>query len=752
MRDLSRYFYPLRFFTVNSIKSGVVPLWNPYIFCGTPHLALQQSVIFYPLSIIYYLFPFARAFNIFLVLHIFSAGLFVALLCRRWGFHESASMLAAIIFMFSGYIVSTLNLATTLSSCIWLPIILLFFDKALSDRRPGYIFLTSISLAFMFLGGEPSIFYTTLWALLFYSIFFWLNNRVEYPLKKVASCYFFTMLIGILLSSVQLIPFLELMSLADRTTSSIPYEYLTKWSLPLKDTFSFIIPFLTRTDFSRDSYWKEQSWVFLIYVGVFAIFLILLSILSKKNWRIKYLFFLGGLFLFISYGNHTPFYYAVYKFIPGVRHIRYPVRFLYATTFAIAMLCGAGYDMYIEGIKNRDERLHRFFKYLLFALYASSIIFLALSIYHDKAIEMARDFCVKHMDPKKDSGMLFSFVAAIFNMRRLAGFFTFGGLILYLGSRLKIRQGVISFAFISLVTIDLISALPLTQIMLNSKAIHAPTPNIEYLKSDKSSFRFFISPKTREASAYLEGTNYEEAIAVSKDKLTANWPMLYGLYDASGYDSIKLADYGKLMLLLDTTSAPSDTKILDMLNVKYLLVLDEMDSKGYKLVKKGPAYLYENANVLPRAFLVSSYNVLKNELDIANRLKSKDFNPAKEVILKEEPQLPLQERKLLPARGSYIREKVQITKYSPNEVLINAVVNSPKFLVLSDSYYPGWKAYVDGRPDKIYVANYILRAVYLDSGSHTVRFVFDPFSFKLGLSISLATFFICMFYIVSRKI
>ena len=310
-----------------------MPLWNPYIFCGTPHLALQQSVIFYPLSIIYYLFSFGYAFNIFLVMHIFLAGFFVVLLGRRWGFHESASMLAAIIFMLSGYIVSTLNLATTLSSCIWLPIILLFFDKALSDRKPGYTFLTSIFLAIMFLGGEPSIFYSTLWALLFYSIFFWLNNRVRRSLKNVAGCYFSAITIGLLLSSLQLIPFLELMRLADRTTSFAAYEHLAKWSLPLKDTLSFIIPFLARTDFSRESYWREQNWVYLIYVGVFAMVLILLSVFARKNWKIRFLFFLGTLALFISYGNNTPLYYIIYKFIPGFRYIRYPVRFLYLTTF-----------------------------------------------------------------------------------------------------------------------------------------------------------------------------------------------------------------------------------------------------------------------------------------------------------------------------------------------------------------------------------------------------------------------------------
>ena len=93
-------------------------------------------------------------------------------------------------------------------------------------------------------------------------------------------------------------------------------------------------------------------------------------------------------------------------------------------------------------------------------------------------------------------------------------------------------------------------------------------------------------------------------------------------------------------------------------------------------------------------------------------------------------------------------EGATITKYSPNEVIVKAKVSQPKFLVLSDSYYPGWKAYVDGVREKVYVANYISRAVYLDAGEHTVRFVFDPFSFKAGLAITLLTIMLLLGYII----
>ena len=82
---------------------------------------------------------------------------------------------------------------------------------------------------------------------------------------------------------------------------------------------------------------------------------------------------------------------------------------------------------------------------------------------------------------------------------------------------------------------------------------------------------------------------------------------------------------------------------------------------------------------------------------------------------------------------------MNILKYKPNYVEIEAEMSVPGFLVLGDTYYPGWKVYVDGKQDKIYRADYILRAVYLMPGKHIVKFTYEPFSFKIGVIITLGT-------------
>ena len=754
-RDLSRYFYPVRLFTVEAMKSGTIPLWNPYIFCGIPNLAFQQAAVFYPLSIVYYLLPFCLAFNVFLLIHIPLAGVFVYYLARRWGMGSSGSLVSAITFIFSGYVISLLNLPTTLSCVIWLPAVLLFFDKGLTDDKMKYILISSLFLGTMFLGGEPSIFYSTLWVLLFYALFFRLNNRQSCPLMRVGSYYSATVIFGSLLSMVHLAPFIELMRFSDRAMLLGAYSGATTWSMPVRDTFNFFIPFISRTDFSKESYWIEQSWAALVYLGVFSALLLAMTIFFKKGWRVWFLWFIGILFLFISFGGNTPFYYLIYKFVPGFKMIRYPVRFLYVTIFAAAMLCGAGFDAYIRARASQDPRLKAFSMILLPILLLSALYLLLMHTCANKLIERAFSFCVGSR-LTENSSILFSIIAAIKNSARFAGFFTFGGLILFLGaSRIRMRQGVVSFCFISLIVADLFTATIGDQPIVNPKIYDVPTPNVEHLKKDTGLFRFYLSPKTEEESAYIEGRTFEEAILNSKDMLTANTPMLYRFFDVGGYDSIQLMDYRKITNLLETSPSPAATRILDMLNMKYLVSKKKVEDRGYRPVEGASGYLYENTNVLPRAFLVDSFKVLKNEKDFVARFMSKEFDPAREVLLDEEPDLREKVLFMRPSRNWVIKgespEKAEITKYSINEVVIRSTLNSPKFLVLADTWYPGWKVYVDNKRAKLYKADYILRAVYLEPGAHVVKFVFDPFSFKLGLVLSAITLIFILSYIAFAR-
>jgi|GEM_PF-5585926 len=146
--------------------------------------------------------------------------------------------------------------------------------------------------------------------------------------------------------------------------------------------------------------------------------------------------------------------------------------------------------------------------------------------------------------------------------------------------------------------------------------------------------------------------------------------------------------------------------------------------------------IIENKDVFPRSFIVHRAENLTDPNEIFTRLKSTDFDIRNQIII--EKNLP--ENML---NGNNAPEKdnstAMITSYKDQEVLIETKMENDGFLVLTDQYYPGWKAFVDGKETEIYPTDYTFRSIYLKKGSHTVRFVYDPMSYKVGKYISIVT-------------
>ncbi len=170
--------------------------------------------------------------------------------------------------------------------------------------------------------------------------------------------------------------------------------------------------------------------------------------------------------------------------------------------------------------------------------------------------------------------------------------------------------------------------------------------------------------------------------------------------------------------------------------------LEEADPAGkYELVSDQGDHgvkIYKNKDAFPRAFIVPEAEIVERHEEVLKRMDSENFDLRRVVILEEEvPKLPLTIN-LLPFTDE---SEAEIIDYQPTKVEIETRTDGEGFLVLSDTYYPGWKAYVDGREERIYRADYLLRAISLSPGFHKVKFIFDPLSFKLGLWMTLVTFF-----------
>lgn len=163
--------------------------------------------------------------------------------------------------------------------------------------------------------------------------------------------------------------------------------------------------------------------------------------------------------------------------------------------------------------------------------------------------------------------------------------------------------------------------------------------------------------------------------------------------------------------------------------------------------------ILENPSRLPRAYLVPTARIV-NRWSILDTMTDGDFDPTKEVLLETPERSASSIRLPLPDTGVPDPGLVQawlqgnpdsspgsaeITDYQSTEVEVRTSSSRNALLFLADSYYPGWKVLVDGRPAQLYRADYIFRAVLVPQGEHRVRFLFRPESFAVGTDISIFT-------------
>ncbi len=296
-RDLSRFFYPLREFSANEFLKFRIPLWDPYINCGSPHLAELQTCVFYPLSAIYLLFSYPQAFNYFIIIHILLAGLFTYILMREWGYSCYASFLSASVFMFSGYIISVINLLASLASVTWLPLIILFYGRALKKDWVKNSIITGIFMTLMFLGGEPVILYVT----------FFMLALIRLRIKPI----FLAITIFLGLASFQILPFIEFVKYSSR--GMMDFNEASMWSLPVYALLDLFFPYLSESDYIYKNYWVRQSWLLVYYMGIAAIIFTLIALKFDSTKRRRTIFYVLALGLALSFGRYTPVYYILYN-------------------------------------------------------------------------------------------------------------------------------------------------------------------------------------------------------------------------------------------------------------------------------------------------------------------------------------------------------------------------------------------------------------------------------------------------------
>ena len=750
-RDISRYYYPLRHLAAEIFRSGQVPLWNPNIFCGMPFLATIQSVIFYPLSLMHYLMDPARALSLFIILHLFLSGLFMYLFARSRNISMGGSFIAAFSFTFSGYMMSVINLTISLSAIAWFPLAMLLFFRTLKTRDYRDSLWLSLVMVIMFLAGEPAVAISMFSIMLAASLYLLLERLVKEKLLDRFLIVNFLLVSAAFLSlaAFQILPAIEFFRMTQRM--DIGLTEATIWSIPPTDLLSLFVPFFNDFSYYYFNYWAVQVWLDNYYTGITIIMLGLFAVAAiRKDRLVQFLCVIALLSLAISLGKNFLLYPLLYKTVPFVRLMRYPVRFFFVFTFAVCVLSGIGYDRLRQLVRDpvAASRARAFLIAAILFVGAALVLTLAAANIQAPLADKLEALAAK--DPGLKRSQFYMLVHAdIFNLRRSLMYMGYFGLFVFLWFRTKYKNFAAAAIFL-LITLDLLLTNTGYEPMLDRDYFKAPTGNLEYIMNDKSLFRVLPSPSVVDKFNIIKEGTYSEATRAMKDRFMTNRMVEYGMYYAGGYESAILKRSADVVGMIYTSKNPKDTNLIDLLNVKYIALDPNMNIKEYEKAMESPyAAIYRNNSCLERAFLVRRSKVMPADADILKYMGSKEFKPAEEIVLENEVKLPAAAR--LPA-GDIGKDSVNIIKYTPNEVEIDLYAASPAFMLMSDTYYPGWKAYIDGMRTKIYRADYFLRAIVMPQGRHSIRLIYDPLSFKLGLAISLISIIVVLYLLLKKNI
>ena len=785
-RDLGPYFIPPRFFWIESIKHLDFPLWNPYQFSGHPFFANPQHAILYPFNGLFFLLPFDVAFNAIIVLHFFLGGFFTYLFLRDLKVNSTGALISGLIFMLSGYLLSVHSLLTILLSSVWLPLIMMFFRRAMIGQGFKNEILTALLITLSFLGGGIEIVYGNFFVLLIMALFspfpyiefvgdkprhYRFIHSVPIYWRRIKTLFIVSVLF-LFLSAIQLFPFVELFYHSIRG-SGMTYQEATTWSFAPKDVLLFFLPDAYGYFLDMKKYWVAQCWFKTLYTGGLPFILSLIFFFSphpplspsgERDWvrefgRDRKLFSILMLFsIFLSFGHYNPLYPFVFKYIPFFNGIRYPAKFLYIFILILSITAGLGFQRLTELSKECE---HKIYKNLFIVFSLTSGFFLLFLVLGHKEIE--HFLKLREIDFPQFNHLSVN----LYHIKRFLFYLAIFFLLIRVGVEVKWKSWV-KILLVFFLAADLFGNMG--YYWKEKTADYFQKTRIsEILSSDKDHFRTFSTGKTIAMDTTILVADPSPFNAF-KEKHLPSFNLIFRLHDIWGIDVMHLKRMDDLYKAFTCAPSISATNLIALYGIKYIISvtpiegdprfeliyarIEGLPGKREDLLKENTIKLYKNHSPLPRAWLVKDFKVLDSK-EILLMMTQKEFDPRKEVLLEETPPSLTSVSSLtsLPLEGGVKGGgEVEFISESNNrlQLLVNSTENN--LLVLSDTYYPGWKAFVDGTPKKIYRANYAFRAVPLSAGTHRVEFVYHPLSFRLGALFTFLGFIGCgMMALVTRR-
>jgi hypothetical protein len=694
--DTAAMDFPWYNYIAYSLKHGHIPLWDPYVQGGRSFVGESATGGFSPLRWASVLllssdgqFSPRSMHIVYVFLHLLAAALMFAL-ARTLGLSLFAALFAGFCFSVAGF-TGRAGWFDMLESAVWLPLIFLFQVKALQEnnarKRFSYALYAAVAMGMTVLAGRVHIaimdVLLVIAAAAFYAVSTAKDRGDSFGSKnKWLSAGLVVTVIGVAsfaAAAVQLLPSMEYAREANRWIGA-PGAVAATEKIPyayLSHGYSPRALFALLFPFIDVGPGELTP-----YFGILPFFLALIGV--WKNWGNRWVRFLAGAAMvsfFYSLGSYSYLHRLAYFFVPYLWIAREASRFIYLTHFAGAILAGFGIDTLFLRAGRHDSTMGLMNVLRWCAIGSTAVVGVLILLRSPEA----SDWIVLSFLFLAGGYLLLSAIAR--------GYHTAGASFLLMAITFC-DVGAFSWSFYNVIDVR-------AQGVDHLKRLMSTRPAVSFIKAQPGLFRVHVD--------------------------TTQEPNIGDVYQvqatASGMSATALKSYDRLI---------DQCGRLDLLNVRYLLRESKApgqavyESNGWKVVEVRPGY--------PRAWLVHSAVIQPSEQKIFQQACNRDFDPLQTAILDS----PLETQ--LDGNGASLPGTATVRAYEPERMEVETRSEGRALLVLSEMYYPGWIAEVNGVPAKIHKVDGALRGVVVPAGMSRVVLRYAPRSVALGATLTLLTF------------
>jgi len=717
--------YGFRLFGAEFFREhGRIPQWNPYLFGGMPYIAAMHGDIFYPTAWLRWIMPVDRAMTLGLALHLVLAGGFMYAFLRRLGTGWTAAVTGGVAYQLTGIVASLVQPGHDgkLFVSALTPLAFLALLAAIRERRPWGWGLFALVTGLGLLSPHYQLTYYLLVACGLWTL--WLtfgDDRRPEGLKWPVPLGLGLLAVGlgVALSGLQAFPFLEYIPYSPRAAGgpSGGWEYATSFSMPVEELMTTVLPQFNGV---LDQYWGRNFFkLHTEYLGAVVVVLAVLGAGDAERGRVRWgLGAVALLFLFISFGRHTPVYRLWYEVMPLMKKVRAPGMAFFLPAFVVAAYAAFGVDRLLA-------RRVRMGTVLGVAAVPAAIAALgAAGALQPLAEALARpemlEQAIRNADALREGAI------------RLLGVTLLGAAVLWAVAAGRIAGVAASAALVLVVTLDLWSV---------DRRFFTFSPPAARLYADDE-----ITTRLRgEMPAGTDGRQPFRVLDLpgASGVYEGSWLMAHRIPGVFGYHGNEVRFYDELWGGKNEWRNIGSPSLWELWAVRYVVLREEQAIPGYRKVlgpvattPGGTAVLYERETDAPWARLVPGALKLKDD-EALQALPDPRFPVGSVVVLSDTASVnptPLAPGAMPPAP----RVTARVTRWEPGAMTIALEGRDERtlYLTVAETWYPDWKATVDGAAAPVLRANHAMVGVAVPPGAREVRLEFRSARYAQGKLVS----------------